>query len=170
MRKPFDFADQMGEGEVSGEDVFEAVHSVMHRYRAEQYRAMHDSPSDLTHMDGKVLGFFARHPGATQKDLSAHSGRDKGQLARLISGLRERGLLEGRTDEADRRNIRLQLTAAGRSVQQTLQRRARKLSEQAVANMSPGEQRQIVALLMKLHANLQERDPAVDLRTSASGA
>jgi hypothetical protein len=35
-------------------------------------------------MEGKVLGFFARHPGATQRDLAQHSGRDKAQLARLI--------------------------------------------------------------------------------------
>ena len=127
----------------------------MHRYRAEQYRAMRGSPNDLTHMDGKVLGYFARHPGATQKDLAAHSGRDKGQLARLIAGLKERGLLDARADEADRRNICLHLTAEGRSMQQALQRRARKLSEQAVESLEPAERRQMVALLTKLAANLR---------------
>lgn len=154
MRKLNDLVNQMGDAAISGEAVIEAVHSVMHRYRAEQYRAMRDSPNGLTHMDGKVLGFFARHPGATQKELSAHSGRDKGQLARLISGLKERGLLDARVDEADRRNVCLHLTAEGRSTQQALQRRARKLSEQAVASLSPDERRQIVALLVKLQVNL----------------
>jgi hypothetical protein len=34
-------------------------------------------------MEGKVLGFFARHPGATQRDLAQHSGRDKAAVATL---------------------------------------------------------------------------------------
>ena len=155
MRKLNDLVNQMGDVAISGEDIIEAIHAVMHRYRAEQYRVMRGNPKDLTHMDGKVLGYFARHPGATQKDLSAHSGRDKGQLARLISGLKERGLLDARVDEADRRNMCLYLTTEGRSVQQILQRRARKLSELAVGNMGPDERRQIVALLKKLQTSLR---------------
>lgn len=139
----------------SAEDVFEAVHSVMHRYRSAQYRALRDGTDDLTHMDGKVLAFFAHRPDATQKDLVEHSGRDKGQLARLIGGLRERGLLDARPDAADRRHVRLSLTTDGRSVLQALQRRARKLSEQAVADMGADERRQLVALLLKVRANLE---------------
>ena len=157
MRKSIDLVNQKGEPPHTAEAVFEAVHSVMHLYRAEQYRALRDGPQALTHMDGKVLGYFARHPGATQKDLAEHSGRDKGQLARLIGGLRERGLLDARTDDADRRNIRLQLKAEGRSMQQALERRARKLSEHAVAGMSADERRQLVALLPKMGANLKGR-------------
>lgn len=155
MAKQFDLVNQPGQVETSAEDVFEAVHSVMHRYRAEQHRAMQGSSNDLTHMDSKVLGFFARHPGTTQKELSAHTGRDKGQLARLIGGLKERGLLDARADETDRRSVRLQLTAEGRKAHLALQRRARALTEQAVANMSAEERRLIVALLSKLNANLQ---------------
>lgn len=142
--------------EPKGEDVFEAVHAVMHLYRSEQFRAVREGPQDLTPMDGKVLGFFARHPGATQKDLALHSGRDKGQLARLIGGLKERGLLEARVDEADRRNLRLELTAEGRSAQQALRRRSRRLLELAVADFSVEERRRLVELLLKLHANLDQ--------------
>ena len=138
----------------SAEDVFEAVHSVMHRYRSEQYLALRGTPDALTHMDGKVLGYFARHPGDTQKDLATHTGRDKGQLARLIGGLRDRGLLDARADEADRRNVKLQLTAEGRRVQQALHRRARKLSEKALASLDAEERRQLVELLRKVGANL----------------
>jgi len=76
-------------------------------------------------MDGKVLGYFGRHPGATQKDLAQHSGRDKAQLARPIKGLRDRGLLSAVADDADRRSVRLSLTADGRALQRTLQQQAR---------------------------------------------
>ncbi|MCC6076537.1 MarR family winged helix-turn-helix transcriptional regulator [Pseudomonas sp. GCM10022188] len=141
------------------EDVFESIHSVMHRYRAQQYRELRDGPSDLTHMEHKVLGFFARHPQATQSDLVEHSGRDKAQLARLIRGLRDKGLLDGQSDPADRRSIRLQLTAAGEAMHQSLAARGQRLSAVAVAGLSEEECHQLLALLDRIDHNLQPETP-----------
>ena len=152
MRKSIDIVNQPG-AEPEG-NVLELVHSVMHSYRSQQYRFLRDGPHDITHMDGKVLGFFGRHPGATQKDLAQHSGRDKAQLARLIKGLRERGLLAAVADEADRRNLHLSLTADGQAVQRALQQQARRLSARAVAGLSATEQRQLFALLQRVGGNL----------------
>jgi DNA-binding MarR family transcriptional regulator len=151
MRKSTEHAKSAA-ADAAADDVFEAIHTVMHLYRSAQYR---DGPHDLTHMEVKVLGFFGRHPGATQKDLATHSKRDKGQLARLIGSLKERGLLDGHADEADRRNIRLQLTADGRAAQQVVERQGRRLSELAVANLSGEERRQLLALLAKVRGNLE---------------
>jgi len=139
------------------DDVLEAIHAVMHRVRSLQHRAIEHLPGAPTPMDGKVLGFFARHPGATQSDLAAHSGRDKGQLARLVGGLRERGLLQAQPDAEDRRNLRLALTEEGRALQQQIQRRRRKLSELAAAGLNATEKAQLLALLGRVEANL---DPA----------
>ena len=139
----------------AADDVLEAIHAVMHQFRLRQYRVVRDGPHDLTHLEGKVLGYFARHPGATQRDLAGHSGRDRGQLARLIGGLRERGLLDARADEADRRNLLLQPTAEGRALQQTLQRRARRVAEQALAGLSREERQQLVELLARVRTNLE---------------
>ena len=152
MRKSIDIVNQQGSAPES--DVLELVHSVMHSYRSQQYRFLRDGPHDITHMDGKVLGFFARHPGATQKELALHSGRDKAQLARLIKGLRDRGLLTAVADEADRRNVHLSLTAGGQAVQRALQQQARRLSSRAVAGLSAAEQRQLFTLLQRVSGNL----------------
>ncbi|MBX3652550.1 MAG: MarR family transcriptional regulator [Ramlibacter sp.] len=135
-------------------DVLELVHAVMHDYRSRQYQFLRDGPHDITHMDGKVLGFFGRRPGATQSDLAQHSGRDKAQLARLIKGLREKGLLQAEADENDKRNVRLSLTEDGRAVQRALQLQARKLSAQAVAGMSTDERTQLLGLLQRVKTNL----------------
>jgi hypothetical protein len=66
------------------DDVLECMHAIMHLYRSTQHRSLRDGPNDLAHMEVKALGFFARHPGATQSELVAHSGRDKAQVARQI--------------------------------------------------------------------------------------
>lgn len=139
---------------IFGNDVVELIHAVMHQLRAQQYRFLRDGPHDITHMDGKVLGFFARHPGATQSDLAQRTGRDKAQLARLIKGLRDRGLLDGAADDADKRQVRLSLTAAGQAVQRELKTQAKRLGARAVAGLDPAERAQLQALLLRVQANL----------------
>lgn len=140
--------------ETTPDDVIEAVHAVMHAYRARQYRLAEGAAGGLTHLEGKVLGFFARHPGATLSELAAHAGRDKGQLARLVGGLKARGLLLATADESDRRAVRLTLSAEAEALHRTLQRRGRQLAAAATAGLGDDERRQLVALLDKLRAQI----------------
>ena len=152
MRKSDDNVNYMDNAEST--DILEQVHALMHEYRALQYRFLRDGPHDITHMDSKVLGFFSRHPGATQSDLAEHSGRDKAQLARLIKGLRDRGLLEATIDEVDRRSVKLALTADGKTVQRALGQQASKLGAQAVQGLTETEQTQLLKLLGRIRSNL----------------
>lgn len=156
MRKSIDTVNH--KSRTPDDDVLESIHAVMHQYRAQQYRVLRDGPHDITHMESKVLGYFGRQPGATQSDLAQHSGRDKAQLARLIKGLRERGLLLAEADEADRRNLRLTLSAEGQAVQRALQQQARRLGASAVAGFSEQEQQTLLALLQRVKANLGSQD------------
>ena len=146
---------QAAAGRSAADDVLELIHSVMHRYRSLQYQVLRDGPHGVTHMDSKVLGFFARHPGATQSELAVHSGRDKAQLARLVAGLRERGLLAAEADAHDRRNLRLSLTAEGQAVQRSLQQQGKRLTTQAMAGFSAAERAQLSALLQRVQGNLE---------------
>ncbi|WP_326830400.1 MarR family winged helix-turn-helix transcriptional regulator [Xylophilus rhododendri] len=134
--------------------MLDLIHTVMHQVRSQQYRILRDGPHDITHMDSRVLGYFGRHPGATQSDLAAFSGRDKAQLARLVKGLRDRGLLRATPDETDRRNVRLDLTEAGRTIQDTLRQQAALVGEKAVAGFSEDERAQLALLLRRLQSNL----------------
>jgi DNA-binding MarR family transcriptional regulator len=138
--------------------VLELVHTVMHQFRSRQYQVLRDGPHDITHMESKVMGFFAHHPGATLSDLAQHSGRDKAQIARLVKGLRERALLAAEADAADRRNVHLTLSAEGHAVQQALRREARTLNARAVDGLSAKEQAQLVDLLGRVKANLDAPD------------
>ena len=136
-------------------DVLEAMHAVVHAFRSKLLRGETDQPRDLSPMEGKALGYFARHPGATQSDLAAHSGRDKAQLARLIRGLRDKGLLEARLDEEDRRSTRLQVTAEGMAVFGHLHAQGAQLSGVAMADLKHGEREQLISLLRRVHERLQ---------------
>lgn len=152
MRHQVDNVNQLTE--LADIDLLDLIHTLTHQARSLQFQALRDGPQALTHMEAKVLGFFGRRPGATQSDLAQHSGRDKAQLARLIIGLRERGLLAGEADENDRRQQRLTLTADGEALQRALRQQARRLNARAVAGLSAAERAQLAALLLRLQANL----------------
>jgi DNA-binding MarR family transcriptional regulator len=138
----------------SGDEVMELVHAVMHQFRSRQFQVLRDGPHALTHMESKVLAFFARRPGATQSDLVQHSKRDKAQLARLIKGLRERGLLAGEADKDDKRHVQLNLTVDGEALQRALQRQARQLQERATVGFSAVEREKLLTLLARVKDNL----------------
>lgn len=154
MRESVDKVNRQGRQDPADDEVLELVHQVMHQFRSQLFQALRQGQHELTHMESKVLGFYARRPGATQSDLVQHTGRDKAQLARLIKGLRERGLLQGEADAADRRNVRLQLTAEGQSIQHALRHQARALETQAVQGLAEEEKRQLLALLRRVQDNL----------------
>jgi DNA-binding MarR family transcriptional regulator len=142
----------------SASAVFDAIHEIMHLYRVQQYRALRDGPHDITHMEAKVLGYFARHPGATQSDLMVHAARDKAQLARLVRGLRDKGWLEATVDEADRRSTRLHVTEEGRAIARSLQREGDQLARVAAAGLDDAERRQLLALLEKVRASIDAQE------------
>jgi DNA-binding MarR family transcriptional regulator len=151
MPKPVDHVNHKGDAG----DVLEAVHRVMHLFRSLRHRAAAGDEPGPTHMEGKALGFFARHPGATLSELVAHAGRDKGQLARLVAALRERGLLEARVDACDRRNQHLHLTGAGADAHHALQREGRKIAQAAVRGLSEAERLHLLELLRRVESNLE---------------
>ncbi|NIA52855.1 MarR family transcriptional regulator [Massilia sp. TW-1] len=136
-------------------EVLERVHDIMHLYRSAQQRSLRAGPHDLAHMEIKVLGFFARRPGATQSDLAAHSGRDKAQLARLVRGLRDRGLLKAVTDEADKRSTRLSLSDEGKAMFAALHVHDGALAEAALDGIPDADRATLLDLLARVHANLE---------------
>jgi DNA-binding MarR family transcriptional regulator len=140
------------------DDVLEVIHAVMHQVRARHARTGEDDTQAIGHMERKALGFFARHPGTTQSDLANHSGRDKGQLARLIAGLKERGLLMATPDEKDRRVVRLYLTESAHALHAELQTQRRHLSAMAVAGLTPDQKEILLKMLIHIQRNLQNSD------------
>lgn len=138
-----------------GDDVLELVHQVMHRARAQRQRLLREAGHDLTPMEVRVLAFFSRQPGATLSALVAHSGHDKAQVARLLKGLRERGLLEDAASTGDRRQQPLQASAAGRQLQQRLQQQGRRLAARAVGGLSGDERDTLARLLQRVYGNLE---------------
>ncbi|MBP0598023.1 MarR family transcriptional regulator [Herbaspirillum sp. LeCh32-8] len=129
----------------------------MHLYRSSRSQAFREEERDITHMESRVLDYFARHPGATQSDLVLHSGRDKAQLTRLVRGLRDRGYLEAQEDEQDRRSVRLSLSAQGQTLQRQLRKSGAQILQRAVEGLSAEQCEELVQLLQVMQGNLERQ-------------
>lgn len=143
-----------------GDAVFDVIHALMHLYRAQQQAAVRDTAPGLTHLEGKVLGFFARRPGALAGDLAAHSGRDKAQVARLLAGLKDRGLIESRADAVDRRRQTIHLTPTGQALHAAQQREVRHVARRSLDGLTDAERKRLLELLQRLRSNLEASDNA----------
>lgn len=153
MRESMDIVNQPDGA--APEEVFEALHDLMHLYRSQRQRALAEAGHGLSHLEARTLGFFARRPDATLSDLAAHSGRDKSQLARLIAALRGRGLLDATPDPQDRRNLRLRCTAQAQAIHREMRQHARKLARAAFADLGPRERECLLDAVRKLRAALE---------------
>lgn len=139
---------------LSDDDLMEAVHELMHQARSQLRRHMPDD--GLGPMEGRALGFFVRHPGSTQTDLVQHAGRDKGQLARLIAVLKDKGLLDARPDEHDRRVIRLFPTEAAQRMHEAVMHHRRQVAAQAARGLEAPERQELLRLLRHMQDNLRD--------------
>lgn len=135
-------------------DVFEAMHDLMHVYRAHMVRAMASVHPELTLNEVRALSFIGRHPGATQKELVQHSGTDKAQVARMVGMLQDKGWLESQPNAEDKRSRCLALSEQGQAVFEAVRASRQALSASLLQNCDGETQAQLLTLLAHVRGNL----------------
>ena len=139
-------------------DVFEAMHELLHVYRAHMVRTMAAIHPDLTHNEVRALMFVGRHPGASQKELVAHSGADKAQVARMVAMLQDKGWLESAPNAEDKRSRCLRLSAQGTALHQALRAARRGVAASLLKGCDKATQAQLLALLAQVRSHVEEAD------------
>lgn len=145
-------------------DVFEAMHDLMHVYRAHMVRTMATVHPALTLNEVRALMFIGRHPGASQKELVSHSGTDKAQVARMVSQLQDKGWLESAPNAEDKRSRCLSLSAQGQALHQKMGDARRGLSASLLRACNRETQAQLLALLNQVRSSIDALD-ATDCET-----
>lgn len=94
----------------------------------------------------------ALHDGriTTASDLARNICHDAGSLTRLVDQMVERGLVTRTRDEADRRVVRLSLTARGRKVVEALAPRMMDFWNSLLTGFSHAEVDTLISLLTRL--------------------
>jgi MarR family transcriptional regulator for hemolysin len=92
--------------------------------------------------------------GISQKDLAALVGIDGSSLVRLLDMLAERGLIERRTDEADRRARLVFLTPAGHEAIRAIRGQLLKAETDMLADLTDDEIAAILEAFEKVERRL----------------
>lgn len=128
-------------------DVFELLHDLMHLFRARLLQSLQELDAELTFNEFRILMHTGRHPGITQKELVEHSHTDKAQMARTLSQLQDKGLLERSASAADKRVRCLQLSTQGLALFEQLRQQRERIAKDLLSAFPAAEQQQLRALL-----------------------
>src|SRR5215213_1744186 len=112
----------------------------------------------LTRAQWLVLTRLHRRPGASQSELAEMMEVEKATAGRMIDRLEAKGWVERRAQNGDRRIKRVHLTAEAERVHKRIWRMAELTLDDALANFSAQEGRQLRALLARVKQNLATAD------------
>ena len=95
--------------------------------------------------------------GSTCATLARDLAHDKGAMTRIIDGLEQRGLVERRRDDADRRVVNLSLTPAGTAMTMRGRELAIGCWNELLADWPEDDVASLIAQLSRLHATMEAR-------------
>ncbi len=102
-----------------------------------------------------TLTLIARNPGISQTELSQANGRDKSSLTPVVEDLVNRGLVERKRMDSDRRTYRLNLTSAGKKVLTMLTRCARRHERNLDHVIGARDRKRFIQILKKIAAEIE---------------
>ena len=119
---------------------------------SQRFRAMLE-PLGLEPRQFALLGFVARSEGQTQQALGDALGIPKSRMVALVDDLEERGLVERRLRQDDRRARALHVTPEGSQCLAEAMEVATAHEAFVRERLSPAEHRQLVQMLQRLSAD-----------------
>ncbi|PQO23354.1 MarR family transcriptional regulator [Rhodobacteraceae bacterium WD3A24] len=102
----------------------------------------------------RVLASLYDSDGQMITRLAALVMMEQSRLTRIVERMDERGLVTRRDDKADRRRVRVYLTAKGKAVAHEMVAEARDHEARLLSLLPAGQARQLKSLLLKLHGRI----------------
>lgn len=110
--------------------------------------------SGLTLGQPKVLDYLKEHEGCTQKELAAGCHIEAASLTALLTPMENKGMIERRSLNGNRRTFHIYLTESGRELQKQVDEEFFKLEEIVFKGFSEEEQKELMLLFQKVYDNL----------------
>lgn len=127
---------------------------------------------DLTPEEFAILHTLWEADGLFQTEITEKTLKDKTRVTRLLGRLTEKSFVEKKTDEKDRRNFRVFLTAKGSNLRHKVLPIVRILMDQALCQVSTSDFETTARTLKKIFANLNNSilsEPEGTVKDDAGG-
>ncbi len=110
--------------------------------------------TELTLGQPKVLDYLQYHDGANQKDMAAGCHIEAPSLTSILNRMEEKGLIERRMLNGNRRSLHIFLTEKGRTYQRMVEQAFCSLEEEVFEGISEAERTSFMAVFEKIYGNL----------------
>ena len=110
----------------------------------------------LTLGQPKVLDYLKDHDGASQKEIAAECLIEAGSLTSILNRMEEKGLLERKMLNGNRRTFHIFMTESGKKNQKLVEETFEKIEETALNNVSEEEQKVFMEIFLRIYRNLAE--------------
>ncbi|SHG66250.1 MarR family winged helix-turn-helix transcriptional regulator [Marivita hallyeonensis] len=128
---------------------------------------VYTDPYDLTVSDWRVLVHTANEGAVSVREIHRTVNLEKPRVSRSVSRLVALGHLEKVTDRADKRLVKISLTAQGRAILDDILPKALAFEDSLTSVVSKEELAQVLAIAERLHARLDEMRADPDQRPMA---
>lgn len=110
----------------------------------------------LTLGQPKVLDYLKDHDGASQKEIAAGCLIEAGSLTSILNRMEEKGLIERKMLNGNRRTFHIFMTESGKKNQKLVEETFEKIEETALNNVSEKEQKVFMEIFLRIYRNLAE--------------
>ena len=110
----------------------------------------------LTIGQPKVLDYLKYHDGSSQKDIARGCFLEAGSLTSILNRMEEKGLIERKTLNGNRRTYHIFLTETGKESLKSVEQTFTKIENQALCGISKEELKNFMITYKKIYKNLME--------------
>ena len=111
----------------------------------------------LTIGQPKILDYLKEHEGSNQKEIARACFLEAGSLTIILNKMEEKGLIERRILNGNRRSFHIFLTEEGKKKQQLVADVFLEIEKKALSNISEKEYEQFISVYQKIYSNLQSK-------------
>lgn len=129
-----------------------------HLYRMKLNSLMNQNNIDLSSEMCGVLIELWKMDGRSQQELADTLHKDKGGMAKIISGLEQRKLIIRPVNDSDRRQKIIQLTQKGKRIRQKVEPLINELRKSALKNLNSNDLQHADSVLNAIIHNLHQTD------------
>ena len=112
--------------------------------------------TELTAGQPKVLDYLGQHNGSIQKRIAAGCQIDPATLTGLLGRMEEKGLIERRSQDGDRRSLCVYLTEEGWEKQKLVRSTMERLEEEVLTSLGPVQGEALMEGLLGICLRLAE--------------
>lgn len=112
----------------------------------------------LTIGQPKILDYLKDHDGSSQKDIAKACFLEAGSLTTILNKMEEKGLIERRILNGNRRSFHIFMTDEGREKMQLIDRSFSEIEKKALSDVSDEELEIFMSVYKKIYKNLTHKE------------